>query len=117
MSLNLICFLIVYSFGMACGQLLFKLAARYVENQAGVENYLSYLNLYSVLGMALYFLLTVLWIWILRHVPLSKAYPFAALAFVITPLLAWLMFDERLSLQSLVGIGLVTLGVVVVAQQ
>ena len=38
-------------------------------------------------ALILYAALTVLWVWILSYTPLSRAYPFLALAFALTPAL------------------------------
>ena len=52
---------------------------------------------------------TVLWVYVLRTVPLSAAYALFALAFVIVPLLAHFVLGEPLTANVLVG------GVVIVA--
>jgi drug/metabolite transporter (DMT)-like permease len=47
-------------------------------------------------ALILYAALTVLWVWILSYTPLSRAYPFLALAFALTPALGCLVFAEPL---------------------
>ena len=42
------------------------------------------LNGYFFVAVILYAALTVLWVWILSFTPLSRAYPFVALAFALT---------------------------------
>lgn len=54
------------------------------------------LNGYFFVALILYARLTVLWIWILSFTPLSRAYPFLALAFALTPALGCLVFAEPL---------------------
>ena len=51
------------------------------------RRFFAFLNFF-VAAMLLYAALTLLWVWILTFTPLSYAYPFAALAFGMTPLLA-----------------------------
>ena len=54
------------------------------------------LNGYFFVALILYARLTVLWVWILSFTPLSRAYPFLALAFALTPALGCLVFAESL---------------------
>jgi len=117
MTLRFILILIVYSLGMACGQILFKLAAKSIQGGGLEPSILSYINVYLILGVGLYFGLTVLWVWLLRFVPLSEAYPFVALAFIFTPLLATFIFGEKLSLNYFGGLALIACGILVIARQ
>jgi len=117
MTFPMILVMVGYALGMAIGQILFKMAAR-ATVQAGPEAGLwGYVSLYLCAGVALYFGLTVLWVWILRSVPLSAAYPFVALAFVFTPLMASAIFGEKLTLGYASGLVLILAGIVVVARQ
>lgn len=67
-------------------------------------------------ALLLYGLGTLWWIWILQTVPLSRAYPFFALAFAVVPLLAALLFAEKLNLTYAVGAALIMAGVIVTAR-
>lgn len=90
--------LVLYSLGMSLGQLLFKVTANSALTRAGggfIPALLSSASFYA--AISLYGALTVLWIWVLTRVPLSKAYPFIVLAFVFTPALASFFFGERLN--------------------
>lgn len=117
MTLNTMLIMMLYSVGMACGQVLFKKAAiSSVEAGAGA-GLLAYLNVYLILALTLYVGLAGLWVWILRSVSLSAAYPFVALAFVFTPLMASVFFGERLSSGYFVGMALIAFGIVVIARQ
>ena len=48
-------------------------------------------------AVALYAAATLLWVRILTTVPLSRAYPFVALAFVLVPAAGYLFFHEAIS--------------------
>ena len=80
---------------MASGQLLFKAAASGDAGDgplsAGIAGFL--LNGYFFVALILYAALTVLCVWILSFVPLSRAFPFLALAFA-----------ERLTTPLVIGI-------------
>jgi drug/metabolite transporter (DMT)-like permease len=54
-------------------------------------------------------------VWILSFTPLSRAYPFVALAFAVTPLLGGMFFNEAISLRLLAGIVLILGGLFLVA--
>ena len=108
--------LVVYAVAMAGGQLIFKLAAdRSASDGALSDRLFGLLNVYFLLAVLLYAALSVLWVWILTFTPLSRAYPFVALAFAITPALGALVFAEAVSTRLVIGIGLILCGLLFVA--
>ena len=112
-SLN-IAMLVLYALGMSIGQVLFKLSADRMNGNATEGFLVSVLgNGYFYIALVLYCVLTVLWVWILTRVPLSRAYPFVVLAFVFTPAFAHLIFGESLDLWYAAGLGLVLSGLAV----
>jgi drug/metabolite transporter (DMT)-like permease len=68
---------------------------------------------YFLAAVALYGALTILWVWILTSVPLSRAYPFAVLAFVFTPVFAVLFFNEAVNVWYFVGMALILSGLAI----
>ena len=95
---------------MTIGQILFKqVAVNY--NKTGSLFDWRVLGILIIAGV-LYITSTGLWIWALRTVEISKAYPYFALGFVFVPLLGALMFDEILSLRYGLGVILIIAGVV-----
>ena len=117
LTLAQIALLLAYSVGMAGGQVLFKSAAlRYAADSPLPERMFSIVaNVYFLGAIALYVVLTVLWVWILTFTPLSRAYPFVALAFALTPALGGLVFAEPISIRLVIGVGLILCGLVFVA--
>jgi|SRR5215831_3619578 len=103
--------LVAYSLGMSIGQVLFKLAAT-SANARPQSGFIGALmgSGYFYVSIALYGLLTVVWIWILTRIPLSRAYPFVILTFVFTPALAALAFGEQLDLWYFTGLALILSG-------
>ncbi len=94
---------------MAVGQVLFKqVAVNY-----NLSGSLSDPRVFGVLAVAgvLYVISTGLWIWALRHVEISKAYPVFALGFVLVPLAGAWLFGEQLSLKFALGIVFIVVGV------
>ena len=59
---------------------------------------------------------TLLWVRILTTVPLSRAYPFVALAFVLVPAAGYLFFNESITLRYATGTALIVIGVAVAAR-
>jgi drug/metabolite transporter (DMT)-like permease len=118
LGIGTILLLCLYSAGLAAGQILFKLAANNANaSRAEGARWLAYLaNPYLLGGFALYAFLAAFWVWILTFVPISLAYPFVALAFVLTVAAGILLFKEPFSIRLLVGSGFVILGLVVITR-
>jgi drug/metabolite transporter (DMT)-like permease len=116
LSLTQIAILAAYAGGMAGGQVLFKLAAlRFASGATLGERLLGLFgNGFFVAALVLYAALAVLWVWVLSFTPLSRAYPFVALAFALTPALGALVFAEPISLRLVGGIALILAGLFLV---
>jgi undecaprenyl phosphate-alpha-L-ara4N flippase subunit ArnE len=111
-----IALLIGYPLLLAAGQILFKRTAARLVGLPMPEQLLALLvqpSFYT--ACLLYAAATVLWVWLLTHIPLSAAYPFVALSFVIVPVASWWFFGEPLGRQYWTGIGLIVAGVGVIA--
>jgi multidrug transporter EmrE-like cation transporter len=67
-------------------------------------------------GLACYVVSVVVWIVGLSRVDVSVAYPMLSLGYVVNAFAAWYLFGEVLSVQRLVGIGIVLVGVAVLAR-
>ena len=66
-----------------------------------------------ILALAVYGVATLLWIFSLRNVPLSLAYPFVALAFVFVPVMAHFALSEPLKAKTFYGFILILAGVTI----
>jgi drug/metabolite transporter (DMT)-like permease len=108
--------LAAYAIGMAGGQLLFKLAAQRLTPGISLGDRLIELsgNAYFFAAFALYCALALAWVWILTFTPLSRAYPFVALAFAITPLLGAWVFAEPIGARLVIGIVVIAVGLLMV---
>lgn len=116
LTVSQILLLTVYAAGMSGGQVLFKMAAlRYVAEGGVWERLLGLVgNIYFVAALVLYGGYAILWVWILSFTPLSRAYPFVALAFALTPLLGVMIFGETMSLRLFVGLFFILFGLFIV---
>ena len=69
-----------------------------------------------LLGLACYGLSMVVWLGVLSRMPVSSAYPFVALAIVLTSVLGRILFHDAFTLPKIVGTLLIVSGVVVLAK-
>jgi drug/metabolite transporter (DMT)-like permease len=117
LSIAQIAILCGYAGGMAAGQILFKLASlRLAPDGSLVERVSSLLqNWLFLAALAVYLVLSVLWVWVLSFTPLSRAYLFVALSFAIVPVAGAVLFAEPLSPRLMIGIGLILCGLLFVA--
>ena len=67
-------------------------------------------------GVACYVVSLVVWIMGLSRVPVSVAYPMLSIGYVVNAVAAWMLFGESLTVQKLVGIGFIVIGVFLVAR-
>jgi len=69
-----------------------------------------------LLGFTFYGVSLVVWILALTRVPVTIAYPMLSIGYVVNALLAWWLFGEHVSVQRWLGIGVIVIGVVLVAR-
>ena len=69
----------------------------------------------TIIGLGLYGGAALLYLVALRRIPMSVALPFTAVSYVAAVLIGHFVFGEGLGTQKLVAIGLISLGVVVLA--
>ena len=67
-------------------------------------------------GTALVILSFITWLYVLKHLPLSIAFPVSQVIHVLIPLSSWLVLGERISWIRWGGIALVLTGLVIVAR-
>lgn len=67
-------------------------------------------------GILSYGLSLIVWIMALSRVEVSVAYPMVSIGYVLTALAAWHFLGESVSAMRIVGIGVIILGVVIVAR-
>ena len=118
LSLATIAILLTYSVALAGGQVLFKLAAlRFTPAARWSDNVMALaLNPYLVVAVLLYALLSVVWVWVLTFVPLSIAYPFVALTFVLTVAAGALLFGEAVTVRLVLGGVMIIAGLIVITR-
>ena len=73
-------------------------------------------SLYVWLAIPLVILSLITWLHVLRHIPLSIAFPISQVVHAFVPLGSWLILGESISKLRWGGIALVLLGLAIVAK-
>jgi len=106
--------LIISVLFLSFGQILFKLAAKEFPSTISFETLFIFLvNKYFFIAICLYATASFLWVWALNSLPLSSAYPFMALAFIIVPILSYLILGEQLTSSILIGSVVIIVGLII----
>lgn len=105
--------LISIIFGSA-GQFLLKLAAGQIQTGESILKLgISLLNFRLIGAVAFFATSMLMWVFVLRKMELSIAYPMVSLGYVFVMLLSYFFLQEQLSLPKLLGTGLIVAGVAV----
>ena len=67
-------------------------------------------------GLSCYVFSVAIWIVALSKVPVSVAYPMLSIGYVVNAAAAWYLFGEVMSLQKILGITVIIIGVYLVAR-
>ena len=73
-------------------------------------------NLWLWLGLVCYAVSVVVWILALSRVDVSIAYPMLSIGYIVNAVAAWHLFDEPMNIGKVVGIGIIIVGVYVLAR-
>ena len=96
---------------LSIGQILFKHASGKINIQTNGIFYGLLFNSSLLLGIAFYGIATFTWLLVLKTTPLKMAYPFAAIAFILVPILAFLFLGESLRWTNFIGALVIIVGV------
>jgi len=114
MKYTLLCLLNVIS--LVGGQMLFKLGMKDKIIDSVPAMIKALFTPFVLLGLVLYALTTMLWLYILNKIPISRAYPIQALAFPLVAIFSFLFLKEIIPAYRWIGIGIIVAGIIVVAQ-
>jgi len=73
-------------------------------------------NLWLWMGLVCYAISVVVWILALSRVDVSIAYPMLSIGYIVNAVAAWHLFDEPMNLGKVVGIGIIIVGVYILAR-
>ena len=111
--------LLISTMVAALAQFLFKLGVSNIDTagknvvqivKAGIT------NIYVWGGVLGYAANLSLWLYVLAHLELSKAYPMTSLAYIFTLLLGFFFFHEQITPVKLAGILFVIVGVILLTR-
>jgi multidrug transporter EmrE-like cation transporter len=97
---------------LAAGQILFKTVGLRLTTFSVLWSDPSTFGIFCA-ALTLYGISTLAWIAALRTLPLSQAYIFTALGFVVIPLASHFLFGEPLTLRFALGTALIVGGILV----
>lgn len=104
---------------VAAAELLLKYGASSSVRQGASRHVLgltALISLWTWLGIVLYILSFISWLHVLRLLPLNIAYSLINVVHVLVPLGAWIFLGEMVSGRRWFGIGLILLGIVLIAR-
>lgn len=96
---------------LSFGQVLFKTASAHLD----MSQPATWVSVPLVAALALYGLATLSWLVVLSRVPLSFAFPFYGLAFLLVPVIAAMFLREPLRWQTLAGGAVILCGIAITA--
>ncbi len=70
----------------------------------------------SIIGLALYFAAALCYMYALRKIPVSIAFPSVSLSYVLVALLGFWLYGEPITVSKLAGIALVCCGVFLITR-
>ena len=104
---------------VTASEVLLKIGASETSTRGSVLEWLGVSGLTSVwtwAGIVTIVLSFLCWIYVLRHVPLSIAFPLSNVVHVTIPLSSWIVLGEAVSTRRWVGIAIVICGLSLVAK-
>ena len=105
--------------GVLAYELLLKAGATATANFSQTWSWTGITGLASPLTWLAIALITVdlmIWLYVLRHLPLSIAFPLSRIVDVLVPISCWIILHESISPRRWGGIALVIIGVAIVAK-
>ncbi|MFT5774911.1 EamA family transporter [Hyphomonas sp.] len=114
LTLPVYALLVLTPMTIAFGQVLFKQTGIELADKPDAPFYSILFSPVFLVAVALYGIATLAWVYVLKMVPLSMAYSFMALTFVLVPLMAAFFLKEPLTVKYAIGACLIIAGLFVV---
>jgi drug/metabolite transporter (DMT)-like permease len=95
----------------AAGQILFKMASDNLK-----FNLTIFLNIHLLVGLLLYAVATILFVYLLQFGDVSKLYPLIATSYIWVLLLAKIVLNENINCYQIVGVTCIIIGVYFIAK-
>ncbi len=101
---------------LTSGQIFWKMSVKNLDTYSFSSVVTVFLSPHFFIGALLYALATLIWIFLLSKLPLSTLYPLQSLAYVFGLIAGYLIFKELITLQKVVGVSIILVGVFIVAK-
>lgn len=106
---------------VSTGELLLKYGLNKLETldfiAKAAESFISIaMSPYIWIGLILFGVSSLLWLVALSKTELSYAYPLMGMGYAVVAFFSWLIFNEALGVLRVLGIGIITLGVAMMAR-
>src|SRR5215831_12380217 len=110
--------LVLEAIFVTASEVLLKVGASQTRRVTGWEwtGLMSLTSIWIWVAVVLVILSFLCWIYVLRHIPLSIAFPLSNVVHVLVPVSCWLFVGEQLSARRWCGVAIVVLGLAVVAR-
>ena len=111
LALSVVCVLV--------SELLLKRGASDIANLASSWSWTGINGLTSPLvWLAILFIIAsfITWLYVLKYIPLSIAFPFSRVVDALVPICCWIFLGEAISPRRWIGIALVVIGLAVIAK-
>lgn len=109
LSIGVVALIVATVLLLALGQVLFKTASVGMQ----LARPMSMLSWSLFAALVIYGVATMMWLLVLSKVPLSVAFGFYGLNFVIVPMFSWWLLSEPLKPQVLVGGCVIMIGIII----
>ncbi len=110
--------LVLEAIFVTASEVLLKVGASETRRVEGWEwtGLMSLASIWIWLAIVFVILSFICWIYVLRHIPLSIAFPLSNVVHVLVPLSCWIFLGEHISETRWCGIAIVVFGIAVVAR-
>jgi len=117
MSIIIVILIMIFSsFIGAIGSMLLKKGAESFVIKLNIKGIINILKNWKIIvGLALYILATVFFIYLLKTQKLSLLYPMTSLTYIFATILAITVLKERMNIYKIIGILAIVIGVVCVS--
>ena len=105
-------------FMSAAGGFFLKVGAVQVQYDNGIVDIFRQVacNWQIIIGIFMYVIPVMIWIFLLKKIELSFLQPLFSITYVITPILASILLNENVTTVRWAGIGVIIVGVIIVAR-
>lgn len=120
--MSLLNFLIILSGVLlnALGQIALKYGSIKINEYGASVDLLTFIDKYIngpiIIGLACYAFSVATWVVALTRVDVSIAYPMLSIGYVVVAILAYILFNEPITLQKILAMAVIVLGVILLAR-